>query len=93
MSTPHLRVLPNPTAEAMEQLGATIIAGVLGTYRDCLDERHRLFHELLSENVGDVESYTEHSRELFKRWRAAERRLALYKLLADEVELVLGAVT
>lgn len=87
MSTPHLRILPNPTAEAMEQLGEMKIADVIGTYEYLLGERDGLFHRLLEqEGGGDPDTYREVDRELFKAWRAAERRLYLYRLLMNELD-------
>lgn len=87
MSAPHLRLLPNPTAEAMEQLGETKIADVIGTYDYLLGERDGLFHRLLEqESEGDPDTRTDRHRVLFKAWRAAERRLYLYRLLADELD-------
>lgn len=85
MSSANIRVLPNPTAEAMELLGETKIADVLGTYADCLDERDRFFHELLGMEV-DLVAHSEHRRELFKAWRRAEHRLWLYRLLLNELD-------
>lgn len=74
----------NPTHDAMVLLGATTIAEVLGTYQGLLNERARMFNELLQDRVSDPEHWAETSRELFLAWRAAERRLDLYRLLAHE---------
>jgi hypothetical protein len=87
MSAPQLRVAPTPTAEAMAMLGDTKIADILGTYSYLLGERDGLFHRLLEiEDSGDPETRADRHRALFKAWRAAERRLDLYRLLINEVD-------
>jgi hypothetical protein len=84
MSAPPLRVLPNPTADAMQALGSTLISGVLGTYDFLLQERRRLFHLALSiETDGD--SQTEYGCFIADELERACRRLRLYCELAAEV--------
>lgn len=68
---------PDPTADFMAALGATTIAGVLGSYQANLDERDRLLHELLQQEVQ--------STELLKAYALVQGRLGLYQLLGHEV--------
>lgn len=84
-SRPHLRVLPNPTADAMARLGSTTIAEVLGTYEHNLAMEERLFHEMVAEGLASDESPSAAYRALYNAWKAFERRVWLYRVLGHEV--------
>lgn len=76
MSTPRLRILPDTasaeTHDAMDLLGGTLIAGVLGTYQANKDAADALLVQCLSlHEAGEVQ--TDHSRRLY-----------LYSMLATE---------
>lgn len=77
MSYPDTNTFADPTADFMQALGATTIAGVLGTYQHNLDERDRLLHELLQQEVQ--------SPELMRAYTMCQGRLGLYQLLGHEV--------
>lgn len=82
---PDLSIVPDSTADPMAALGATTIAGVLGTYQANVDESAALLSQLLNMQDDGSHDYAERYRAIFSGWRAAERRLGLYHLLANEV--------
>lgn len=77
MRKPDQNLAPDPTADFMQALGATNIAGVLGTYQHNLDERDWLLHELLQQEVQ--------SPELLRAYTQVQGRLGIYQLLGHEV--------